>query len=198
MAQLIIARTGDYSARPRHISPARIAVATVLSFGFYSIYWHYLTWKQMGRDSDGHRPAWHAIGFVIPFASLVINHRHASLIRLRSAEAGNAPSIRPRVITGMVFAAGASLLAQILFLNLNTLDSELTELLIALSMDAFDTLMLMGIVLWSQRDLNAVWKTGPGELSRETRLGIGELAVLGIGGFFWFRSISCLITLIGE
>ena len=98
----------------------------------------------------------------------------------------------------MVFAVGSSLLAQILFLNLNTLDSELTELVIALSMDAFDTLMLMGIVLWSQRDLNGVWKMGPGELSREARPGIGELAVLGVGGFFWFRSVSCLVRLIGE
>ena len=198
MAQLTIARAGDYSDQPRHISPARIAVASVLSFGFYSIYWHYLTWKQMGRDGDAHRPVWHAIGFVVPFASLAINHRHASLIRVRSAEAGNEPSVRPRVITAMVFAVGSSLLAQILFLNLNTLDSELTELVIALSMDAFDTLMLMGIVLWSQRDLNGVWRMGPGELSREARLGIGELAALGVGGYFWFRSISCLVTLIGE
>ena len=45
------------------LSPKRVVVMSILSFGIYLWYWFYMTWKQY-RDHTGERayPVWHAFG----------------------------------------------------------------------------------------------------------------------------------------
>ena len=59
------------------ISPTRVVVMSVLSWGLYLFYWFYLTWKQY-RDHTREEayPVWHALTLLVPIYGYFRMHAH--------------------------------------------------------------------------------------------------------------------------
>ena len=59
------------------MSPTRVLVMSVLSYGLYLVYWFYRTWKQY-RDHTGTEayPVWHALTLFVPIYGLFRTHAH--------------------------------------------------------------------------------------------------------------------------
>ena len=155
-----------------------------------------MTWKQLSSERDEqHFPVWHALGFLVPEYSLLITYQHARAIKEVSVRAGLVPTVNPWVAAGLVAAVGMSLGLQILLLAFGVL-SGLSELATVLTLDAIDMALMLALVLWLQRDLNAYWATVKGSSSRHAPSGIGEVVTVLIGLFIWVNSTIELVGLI--
>jgi len=168
----------------------------IASFGFYAIYWMYLTWKQLRSERDvQHFPVWHALGFLVPEYSLLITYQHARAIREVSLGAGLVPRVNPWVAAGLVASVGVSLGVQILLLAFGVL-SGLSELATVLALDAIDMALMLVLELWMQRDLNDYWSVVNDNGSRHAPVGIGEMVTVLLGLFIWVNSTIKLVGLI--
>ncbi len=178
------------------LSTKRIATVMIASFGFYAIYWMYLTWKQLRSERDvQHFPVWHALGFLVPEYSLLITYQHARAIREVSLGAGLVPRVNAWVAAGLVASAGVSLGVQILLLAFGVL-SGLSELATVLALDAIDMALMLVLELWMQRDLNDYWSVVNDNGSRHAPVGIGEMVTVLLGLFIWVNSTIKLVGLI--
>ena len=95
----------------------------------------------------------------------------------------------------MVVIVGVSLGVQILLLAFGVL-SGLSELAIVLTLDAIDMALMLALVLWMQRDLNAYWDVGEDNAVRNAPIGIGEVVTVLLGLFIWVNSTIELVGLI--
>ena len=63
------------------VSGNRVVLASVLSGGLYLLYWFYITWKQLSRETENtHYPVWHALTLLVPIYGLFRMHAHVRLI----------------------------------------------------------------------------------------------------------------------
>tara|TARA_B100000809_G_scaffold265319_1_gene323780 strand:+ start:2283 stop:2597 length:315 start_codon:yes stop_codon:yes gene_type:complete len=103
--------------------------------------------------------------------------------------------VNPWVAAGLVVIVGVSLGVQILLLAFGVL-SGLSELAIVLTLDAIDMALMLALVLWMQRDLNAYWDVGEDNAVRNAPIGIGEVVTVLLGLFIWVNSTIELVGLI--
>ena len=89
---------GNYSGETQelryHISPHRVILMTILSYGLYLFYWFYLTWKQY-RDHTGWEasPVWHALTLLVPIYAYFRTHAHMRSFRELMVQANMSCSI---------------------------------------------------------------------------------------------------------
>jgi hypothetical protein len=137
-----------------------VALATLLSLGFYLHVWLALTWAEMKEELRDTRmsPVWHSLTALIPLYGLVVIHRHYGRIEtlLRSVDVG--VRVYPtRVVLGLILTVGplgTGLLA--LFLFFQALREQAGPLL---PMSLTGLAVLSGIVAHGQNGLNAYWST---------------------------------------
>ena len=69
--------SGETPELSYHISPRRVILMTILSYGLYLFYWFYLTWKQYRDHTGGEAyPVWHALTLLVPIYGLFRTHAH--------------------------------------------------------------------------------------------------------------------------
>ena len=88
---------------PYYLSPTRILVMTVLTYGLYLFYWRYLTWKQY-RDHTGQEvfPVWHALTLFVPIYNLFRTHAHIRTYKELMVNSGVASTLSPGWAVGLV------------------------------------------------------------------------------------------------
>jgi len=155
---------------------------SVISGGLYSLYWMFLTWKQLQRETrQDHHAVWHAIAVYVPIYGLFRTHKHVEVIRDLSLRSGLGSNLVPIVFV-FVFGIGGSLNMMASFAGIS--------LATALLIDVFGQAIDIALLLWAQSDLNTYWLHTRRERLSETRLGIGEVIITGLGALSWLTYLA--------
>jgi hypothetical protein len=165
-----------------YIDPLHIIYMSIISAGLYSLYWLFLTWKQLQRETrENHHAVWHVLAVYVPIYGLFRTHKHVEVIRDLSLRAGRGTNLVPIVFV-FVFGIGTSL----------NLVASLTgvSLLSALLVDVFGMAIDIALLLWAQSDLNTYWLHSRRERLSETRLGVGEVIITGLGALTWLTYLG--------
>jgi hypothetical protein len=165
-----------------YIDPLHIIYMSIISSGYYWVYWMFLTWKQLQREThENHHPIWHVIAVGLPIYGLFRTHKHVEVIRDLTLRAGRGSNLVP-IVFAFVFGATAGL--DVIASGSGV--SMLTALLLHVLALVFD----MAILLWAQSDLNNYWVHTRRERLTETRLGVGEVIVTGLGALTWLTYLG--------
>jgi hypothetical protein len=185
-------RTSDY-----RISPRRILLMTVLSYGLYLFYWFYLTWKQY-RDHTGNEvfPVWHAMAIGIPIYSLFRTHAHMRSFKELMLDAGVASSISAGWAVTLVLISGV--LNGVSFNLTGGLagSSEITRGTAVMSalLDLASMTIVAGLLLHIQGNLNRYWESLENLTLVDARIGAGEVLLGIIGALVWLLTIASLVS----
>ena len=155
------------------LSTGRVVGLSVLSFGFYFLWWFYITWKQLASETgDDHRPVWHALSLFVPIYGLFRLHRHMSVIK----ELSMATSLSPGAVVVVTMVSGA-----LGFYSAIRIDDPTAVLVIDMISLAFTTF----VVAWAQGALNQHWHTKLGPALQDARIGVGEVVIVILGLLAW-------------
>jgi len=180
-----------------YLSPNRILLMSVLSYGLYLFYWFYLTWKHYRDHTRAEAfPIWHALTLFVPIYGLFRTHAH---IRTYQELMGNAAA--PSTLSAgwaVVLVAISSILGSITF-NVSggfatPQDiSQQTAIIIAL-VDLVSIGIVVGLLLHVQGNLNRYWANqGSAEL-QSARIGVGEVILAIIGVLAWANTLAFLLS----
>ncbi|MBM3941575.1 MAG: zinc ribbon domain-containing protein [SAR202 cluster bacterium] len=186
-------------ALPSLVSPSRVLVMVVLSYGLYLFYWMYLTWRHY-RDHTGRPvfPVWHALSLIVPVYGLFRTYAHMRSFKELMLQ-GNVPStISPGWAVAVIllysmlewasFAASGGIPAV-------TGAVEITrEMAIkAMLIDLVGLALVAGLLMQVQGNLNRYWAS----------LGVGRAVVPGIslgevlfalaGSLFWITALTSIM-----
>jgi hypothetical protein len=186
-------------ALPYLLSPTRVLVMTVLSYGFYLFYWFYLTWRQY-REHTGRPvfPVWHALALLVPIYGLFRVHAHIRSFRALMTGA-NVPctlSAGWAVVLVMVSSAldWASFQVSGGFEALLAEEAVTREAAQASALiDGVGIVVVAGLLLSAQGNLNRYWASlgGKGAVSRGVSPGEVAFALLGV--FFWISTLALVL-----
>lgn len=159
------------------VSGNRVVLASVLSGGLYLLYWFYITWKQLSRETENtHYPVWHALTLLVPIYGLFRMHAHVRLI--------NELAFRHRIAETF----GPSLAVVLLVLS-NVLDWAsigVTNYFATVLITAISTALVTMLMKMAQEVLNLYWGKALSPSSvRYARIGVGELIIVIIGIIRW-------------
>ena len=166
------------------ISPTRLAVMTVLSFGTYLFYWFYLTWKQY-RDHTGELvvyPVWHALALWVPIYNLFRAHHHMQSLNEMMLYLRAPTSIRLRHTILLVFLLTLFLGWQFYTIFLDHTFFWLKANLIGSVLTVAIAIMLLAD---PQRNLNRYWMSLPNASARGATIGVGEVVLAIAGSGIW-------------
>ena len=189
---------------PYYLSPQRILLMSVLTYGFYLFYWFYLTWKHY-RDHTGDEafPIWHALTLLVPIYGLFRTHAHMRTYKELMNRAGVPTTINPGLAVALVFLS--SFLDAVSF-NLSggiTSFPEITQTM-ALGLAALNFIsiaIIARLLVNIQGNLNAYWRGmtgGSGEVGKRqvtsARVGVGEIFLSVFGSLLWFDTLATLLS----
>ena len=189
---------------PYYLSPRRILCMSVLTYGFYLVYWFYITWKQY-RDHTGNEafPVWHALTLLVPIYGLFRTHAHMRTYKELMEQTDVPTTINPAWAVALVFVTG--FLDGVSF-NLAGGLSTLPEMTLALALglaalNFISIAIVTGLLLHIQGNLNAYWQritsgwTGAGnrELT-SARVGVGEVILGIVGALIWMDTLATLLS----
>ena len=191
----------DATTLPYLLSPQRVLVMTVLSYGLYLFYWFYLTWRQY-RDHTGSPafPVWHALTLLAPIYGLFRTHAHIRSFRelLTQANLPCTVSAGWSVVVVMVYSAlgWASFQVSGGFQSLTAGESisSATVRTVAL-IDGVSILVVAGLLLSVQGNLNRYWASLAGRQAISARVAPGEVAFALLGLLFWITTVAGLLGL---
>ena len=180
-----------------YLSPNRILLMSLLSYGLYLFYWFYLTWKHYRDHTRAEAfPIWHALTLFVPIYGLFRTHAH---IRTYQDLMDNA-AVPSTLSAGwaVVLVAISSILGSITF-NVSggfatPQDiSQQTAIIIAL-VDLVSIGIVVGLLLHVQGNLNRYWANqGSAEL-QSARIGVGEVILAIIGVLAWANTLAFLLS----
>ncbi len=173
------------------LSPARIVLMSVLSYGSYLLYWFYLTWKHY-RDHTGREayPVWHALTLFVPIYGLFRTHAHVRVFKERMTVASVATTLRAGLAVGLM------LISNVLDWSSATLgfSGEITEgaAMFATVLDLLSIGVVVVLLLHVQANLNKYWASLTDRRVINARIGIGEVIFGLIGILLWLNTIATL------
>ena len=164
-----------------HISIGRIILLSVVSGGFFWIFWMYRTWKQY-RDYTGATayPVWHALTQFVPIYGWFRFYAHCEVYKTLMEEhgIGNSLKLVPIIVVTVVAATGIS--QQVGFIGLN--EDKAQEYWLMLDIIKWVAFVVLTTVLcWIQTNINRYWASVDGALAARARIGKGEILVVVIG-----------------
>ncbi|HLF04896.1 MAG TPA: zinc ribbon domain-containing protein [Dehalococcoidia bacterium] len=192
----------DGSALPYLLSPTRVLVMTVLSYGFYLFYWFYLTWRQY-RDHTGHPafPVWHALTMLVPVYGLFRVHAHIRSFRELMAGANVPCSLSAGWSVALVMVS--SVLDWASFQVSGGFEALLAEeavgpetartAALAGLMEVVSILLVAGLLLHTQGNLNRYWANLEGKRPVSSGVSPGEVAFVLLGVFFWLSTLASVL-----
>ena len=190
-------KCGARNERRVRYSLWRVGILTFISFGFYYIYWMYVSWKHLAAEMQGKEfhPFWHAMSQLVPIYNFVVIYQHFRTIK-DAQERGRVVS---NLVPGLALALSI-VLPYILFIVIWILAFALLWALqsfsvapaVAVLWVVISILMLIGLsagtlltlVLWGQRNLNKYWERPGARPARSARTGPGEIIISAAGGLF--------------
>ena len=187
--------TGDRFL-PYYLSPTRILVMVVLSYGLYLFYWLYLTWKQY-RDHTGQEafPVWHALTQFVPIYGWFRFHAHIRTYKELMSNSGVPSSLS----TGwaVVIFIISSLLGWVAGPGWG--DISQSEAVVTAILGVVSVALLAGLLLQVQENLNRYWGGLPQVSSGETsltnaRIGVGEIILLVLGLLVWCITFALMFS----
>jgi predicted nucleic acid-binding Zn ribbon protein len=147
-----------------------LILLSVLSFGFYNIYWFYRNWKQLKTHKNlDLSPGWRTLGLFVPLLGLLFIYEQFQDIKKFSEKAG----------VGMTFSPGSMLLA---YMILNALRALPDPYGIAYLLSFMPLVAVQGI-------LNIYWEIEQPGLARRTFFSAREIVLLVIGGLLFILVI---------
>jgi hypothetical protein len=173
--------TGDVSPTEspawRRVRPVWLVLALcVTTFGLYSFYWFYATWRELKEEyrDPAMRPVWHTLAILfVPIYGLFRFHAHFRMIRELADRYGVSTSLSPgwAVIGWLITNAYSNGTLRLLARGIES----------PFWLDLVFTLIDAGLIVWAQSALNASWKSAA---TRPTlsRVHPVEWAVMIIGG----------------
>ena len=201
------------------ISPGRLVLMSLLSFGLYTFYWLYKTWKHY-KEHTGEKayPIWHGLTLAVPIYGSFRAHAHFRTFGEIASRAGLDLRISPGLAFAIVLAgwffgftiAGVSGPEFVEVVDPVTgeqvIDPETgvgnfevenptrSELMTAL----FLRLANIGLGIWmifhAQIRINYYWGQVFGDRLIGMALGKGEILVIAIGALLWFGTISGIVS----
>lgn len=176
------------------ISLERIILMSVLSLGFYVLYWMYLTWKQY-QDHTGRPayPVWHALTLCVPVYGWFRFYAHVKDYRDLMEPQDVENNLRIRVIMGVA-----------VFITILCLfGGDVTPATMMFSLVRTATTIF--VLYWIQSNINRYWEIlghRYGEdyavSRRPARIGKGEIVIGTIGAIWWLLVIAGFLNLFPE
>ena len=188
--------SGEAQELRYHISPHRVILMTVLSYGLYLFYWFYLTWKQY-RDHTGWEayPVWHALTLLVPTYAYFRTHAHMRSFRELMVQANMSCSIDTGLAVLVVIAVTV-----LEFLSSQITGGfeliELTQRMVILSaiMNVSAIAMIASLLIQVQKNLNGYWEGLTNVRVTPTRIGWGEPVLGIIGTSYWLNTLSNIFS----
>lgn len=154
----------------------RIIVLGVVSFGLYLLYWAFITWIHLKRETGGNFfPPWHALSLLVPIYGLFRLHHHVRVIKELCDSSGVATNLSPPLIVVMF------LLNNILGIVVAFASSQG----LAIVLSVISLTLVITILIWAQSTLNAYWAETRGAELREARFSPIEWIVCLLGILSW-------------
>lgn len=181
---------------PYHISLGRVLLMSVLSYGFYLLYWFYLTWKQY-RDHTRTEayPVWHVLALSVPIYGLFRTHAHVRSFKELMLNAGLSTNLSAggavllMLVNGVLGIIG--LAAQS---GSGDFSGELTRetALASTVVSLIGIAIVTGLILHVQGNLNRYWASLGNLRVTNARVGVGEVLFGIIGVLAWIATLSSL------
>ena len=169
----------------------------VLSYGFYFIYWLYVTWKQYRDHTRANAfPVWHALTLFVPIYGLFRVHAHIRTFKDLMMDAGLATTLGAGIAVVLVLASGV----------LDAISANLAGgfgggsgigigTVVAITiLNIISISMLAGLLLHVQGNLNYYWYTRDNALLEDARIGAGEVVFGIVGTLIWADTVALLIS----
>lgn len=198
-AQTSVGAAQGQPALPYLLSPTRVLVMTVLSFGLYLFYWLYLTWRQYRDHSKTEAyPIWHALTLLVPVYGLFRVHTHIRSFRELMVSA-NVPTtlsagwsvVLVMVSSGLEWAAlqvsggfGALLVEEAV---------APAAARTATLLEVVSILLVAGLLLHIQSNLNRYWDSLGGQQPSRPGIAPGEVAFILLGVLLWLSTVAELL-----
>ncbi len=173
------------------ISPTKIVVLSIISFGIYPFYWFYLTWKHYRDHTKSEAyPVWHAFAVNVPIYGLFRTHAHVRSYKELMEKARIATSLSPGL--SVVLIAFVNVLGWLSGgISWNTeISMELAVVSTALTLLAIGA--SIGLVLQIQDNLNKYWQSTSGGKAVKSHITVGEVIVCLLGIIAWIFTIVSL------
>ena len=190
------------------LSPRRIVVMTVLTFGFYWYYWFYLTWNQY-RDHTRNEafPVWHAMSLGVPIYQLFRTHAHMRAFKGLMVDAGLESTINPGWAVAVVLISSVlGLVSSFLTGGLDTLillfftgGPETREVtfraaLLAFGLNLVSLVIVTKLILHIQENLNQYWESLQTMTLTDPKIESGEILVGVIGALAWLTTLVIFVS----
>ena len=181
------------------ISSSRIIFLTIISFGVYLFYWHYLTWRHY-RDHTRNNvyPIWHALALLVPIYGLFRIHAHMRAFNELMSSAGLLSSIAAGWVVTLLLAAGiidnvaANLTGGFGFSDYT--DYSFGAALTAEILYAISLTMIAGVLLHSQSNLNLYWASLEDVRITASKVRVGEIVCSIMGVLAWSNTFASLLS----
>jgi len=178
------------------ISLNRIVILTIVSFGFYLIYWFHLTWRDY-RDHTGNEayPIWHALTLFVPIYGLFRIHAHMRSYNQLMSKSGllNGISIgwvvTVALVAGIFDNAALNLSGGLAFDNYTFGAAIASEILFAISLT-----LVVGLLLHVQSILNRYWAGLENVQIVPSKVRPGEVLCVIIGLLAWSDTLLSLLS----
>ena len=187
----------DQTARTGYpISLNRILILTIVSFGFYLIYWFYLTWRDY-RDHTGSEayPIWHALTLFVPIYGLFRIHAHMrsynELMRKSGLHSGISIGwvVTVALVAGVFDNAALNLSGGLAFDSYTLGAAVASEILFAISLT-----LVVGLLLHVQSILNRYWAGLENVQIVPSKVRPGEVLCVIIGLLAWSDTLQSLLS----
>ena len=181
-----------------YLSPNRVLLMSVLTYGLYLFYWFYLTWKHYRDHTHAEAfPVWHALTLLVPIYGLFRTHAHMRTYKDLMLAAGLPSTISIGWAVALVAISwtldGISFNVSGGFASVQEDISQKTVLVITL-VDLVSLTLVAGLLLHVQGNLNRYWASlGSGWLN-SARIGVGEVILAVLGVLAWANTLGLLLS----
>ena len=188
-----------------YISPARVILLYIFSFGLYWFYWMYRTWKQY-RDHtgefgleyrDNHHPVWHGLTQLVPIYGWFRLYAHMKQYKALMVEGGVPGNLNVGLlITVMVVDAFVGTASGI-FIDLEptsdpVMNGVISGCVVVVAVIGF--VVPLGVLLVVQSNLNRYWASVDSRLVKSCRFGKGEVLCILLGAVIWLLVVAGVIA----
>ena len=188
--------SGETQELRYHISPQRVILMTILSYGLYLFYWLYLTWKQYRDHTGGEAyPVWHVLTLLVPIYGLFRTHAHMRSFRELMVRANMSCSIKAGLAVLVVIVN--SVLEYISFQitgGFKLIDLTQDIAILSAIMNVSAIAMVIGLLLQVQKNLNRYRGALTNIRVRSAKIGWGEPVLGVIGATVWINTFANIFS----
>ena len=164
-------------------APWRVVVLSIVTLGFYNLYWFYRNWEQLKKYKNlDISPGWRTVGLFIPIYNIVIIYKQFRDIRNFAIAAECKAFSSPGYLT-FAYVVSYGLVSLVTRYGWGLTDPtkiiSVTVLYVFISLSAA---LLLALV---QKTLNAYWEKEQPELRKVSKFTGKETVSLVVGSFWW-------------